>query len=362
MTLKLHRHCGVACLSFRASSVAAFSSTTTTTTTASSRPPCKLWYNDVYEVPLPPTHRFPMEKYSHVRRRLQQILTPAQLATFHVSPLASEADLTTTHTADYVARFLSNEFTARENRVVGFPWSPESVDRALSSVGGTVAATHAVCRGETPVAGHIAGGTHHAFADRGEGFCVFSDIAVAANVALRDYPQLVQKVLIVDLDVHQGNGNAVLFEDDPRVFTFSVHCTQNFFSKERVSDLDVELPKGSGDDDYVALLRKHLKPLLEHTQPDLVYYQSGVDVSRDDRLGHLELTADGVRRRNELVYDAVLNLNADGSSTSKKPPLLVVCMGGGYPKDLNPESSSFKAVVEHHAQVYVGAAQACARL
>ena len=234
-------------------------------------PPCQLFYNDVYEVPLPPTHRFPMEKYYHVRKRLQQILTPAGLASFSVSPLVSEADLTLTHDEEYVRRFLEGEFTARENRVVGFPWSPESVARALSSVGGTVSATHAVCGGGgSHVAGHIAGGTHHAFRDRGEGFCVFSDIAVAANVALRDYPDVVRRILIVDLDVHQGNGNAVLFRDDPRVFTFSAHCRGNYFSEKRASDWDVELEPGCGDDDYAAMLDETLGPLLAQTRPDLV--------------------------------------------------------------------------------------------
>ena len=319
---------------------------------------CKLFFNDVYHVPLSPTHRFPMEKYHGVRHRLQKML-PQRMATFEVSPCATEEDLVTTHEHEYVRRFLAGEFTDRENRVVGFPWSPESVARALSSVGGTVAATHAVCRGDCAVAGHIAGGTHHAFADHGEGFCVFSDIAVAANVALRDYPRDIRNILIVDLDVHQGNGNAVIFQNDSRVYTFSMHCRQNYFSQQQVSDMDVEVEAGTGDDAYCALLEEHLRLIMRRVQPDLVFYQSGVDVSATDRLGKLKLTTSGLRRRNELVYDTVFQYQQRfeewrGKRTRLKKPMLVVVMGGGYPKDLDPASDSFRAVVEHHADVYVG--------
>ena len=139
-------------------------------------------HRQVYEVPLPPKHRFPMDKYRLVRQRLMRVLLPGRLATFEVSPIATQEDLNTVHCPDYVRRYMHGEFSAAENRRVGFPWSPSSVDRALSSVGGTVAAMHALGRGEATVAAHVAGGTHHAFRDRGEGFCVFSDIAVAAGV------------------------------------------------------------------------------------------------------------------------------------------------------------------------------------
>ena len=164
----------------------------------------QLFYNDIYHVDMPPGHRFPMEKYRLVRRRLQWVLGPGQLAAFSESPLASVKDLSTAHCPNYVARYVTGRFTDAENRAVGLPWSPAAAARALSSVGGTVAATHAVLRGSgCAVSGHVAGGTHHAFRDRGEGFCVFSDIAVAARVALRDYPGVVRRVLVLDLDVHQ---------------------------------------------------------------------------------------------------------------------------------------------------------------
>ncbi len=167
----------------------------------------KLFYNDLYEVTLPPGHRFPMQKYRMVRDVLEQDADISDLVEFSPSPVASAGDLRTTHDPEYIKRFLCNQLTERENRNIGFPWSRASVKRALSSVGGTVAAMHAVCRDGYAAAGHLAGGTHHAFFDRGEGFCVFSDIAVAINVALRDYGEeaggWLSRVLIVDLDVHQ---------------------------------------------------------------------------------------------------------------------------------------------------------------
>jgi acetoin utilization deacetylase AcuC-like enzyme len=167
----------------------------------------KIFYNDLYEVALPPGHRFPMQKYRMVRELLQQDMDISDLVEFSPSPVASAGDLRTTHDPEYIKRFLCNQLTERENRNIGFPWSRAGVKRALSSVGGTVAAMHAVCRDGYAAAGHLAGGTHHAFFDRGEGFCVFSDIAVAINVALRDYGEeaggCLSRVLIVDLDVHQ---------------------------------------------------------------------------------------------------------------------------------------------------------------
>ena len=185
------------------------------------------YYNDVYTVVMPGTSSFPMEKYRYVREALQREFEGNGKATFHESPLATFDDLTTVHAADYVTRYLNNELSRLENRRIGFPWSEAHRDRALSSVGGTVAAMHTVLRpgvggAEGPrFAGHIAGGTHHAFRERGEGYCVFNDIAVAAACALRDYPDVVRRVLLIDLDVHQGNGSARIFASDPRVHTYS---------------------------------------------------------------------------------------------------------------------------------------------
>jgi acetoin utilization deacetylase AcuC-like enzyme len=307
-------------------------------------PPAPLFFNDTYQVVLPGTHSFPMAKYRYVREALQKELQ-SSAATFSESPLCSVDDLCTVHDPEYVRRFLNGELTRMENRRIGFPWSPESVDRALSSTGGTVAATHAVCQpGDmTPrFSGHIAGGTHHAFPDRGEGFCVFSDIAVAARVALRDYTTSVRQILIVDLDVHQGNGNAEIFANEPRVFTFSLQCEGNFFSKREQSDLDVDLPVGAGDAAYLAALAEHLPPLFERLQPDLTFFQAGVDPHEADRFGKLEVSSAGLKRRNKLVLD----LAAQHRSRC------VLTMGGGYPKDLDPKSRPFSQVVQAHLDCY----------
>ena len=301
------------------------------------------FYNDVYHVTLPTTSSFPMAKYRLVREALQRELSYSGSAVFFESPLVSIDDLPTTHTPEYVRRFLSNELSALENRRIGFPWSPESVNRALSSTGGTVAAMHAVCAPDATArfAGHIAGGTHHAFADRGEGFCVFNDIAVAANVALRDYTH-VRRILVVDLDVHQGKGGAVLFAGDERVFTFSLHCSGNLFSKRETSDLDVDLPVGAGDHAYLSALSEHLPSLFERIKPQLVFFQAGVDPHASDRFGKLELSSSGLKRRNKMVYDLAAQHRAR----------VVLTAGGGYPKDLNPASEAFHHVVQAHLDTY----------
>ena len=309
--------------------------------------------NDHWEYPLPTNHRFPMDKYRLVREQLER---EGLDATFRKSPLASVRDLKSTHCGAYCERFVSGALTKAENRNIGFPWSRAGVNRALSSTGGTVAAAAALAeamRGgdDAPrIAGHVAGGTHHAFFDRGEGFCVFSDIAVAANVLLRDYADVVAKILIVDVDVHQGNGNAVLFEREPAVTTFSMHCAANYFSDVETSDVDVEVPSGARDDEYLRLLKSYL-PLLARMKPDVVFLQAGVDISEHDRLGKLAVSLAGIRRRNALLYDVFLRAGAR----------VVVTMGGGYPRDLDPASPPYRATVDAHADVYREAVAAQAR-
>ena len=265
---------------------------------------------------------------------------------FTVSPLASIEDLSTTHSSDYIQRFMTGDQTQQELRNVGFPWSLESVQRAQSSVGGTVAAACAAIeaslrRSDNLTWGaHIAGGTHHAFYDRGEGFSVFSDIAVAANVALQRYPDKIRRILIVDLDVHQGNGNAVLFQGRPEVVTFSMQCKANYFSEKQDSDLDIELPVDCTDETYLATLNFWLKRFRQELDFDLIFFQAGVDVLEHDRLGRLALSHKGVRRRNEMVFDFARD--------SKVP--LVITMGGGYPRN-----KDWAPILEAHTDVYVGA-------
>lgn len=314
-----------------------------------------IFYNDVYNVVLPTTSRFPMLKYRAVRERLQHECQQNSNVTFHVSPLAKRIELTSTHCPKYVDRYLNGQMTEKEIRRAGFPWSEKHVQRATSSVGGTVAAMRAVLgtieSSSVPLADpyspaklscHVAGGTHHAFYDYGEGFCIFNDIAVAANLALLEHPNLVRRILILDLDVHQGNGNAVLFENEPRVFTFSMHCKENYFSPKQRSTIDIELDPETDDEGYLSKLKTWLPYLLDVYKPDLVFYQAGVDIWEGDRLGKLSVTREGLRRRNAIVLERLV----------RKGIPTVVTMGGGYPKNLEPESDPFQEIVECHCDVY----------
>lgn len=259
-------------------------------------------------------------------------------------------ELTTTHSPEYVDCYVRGDLTEEELRNVGFPWSISGVMRSLSSVGGTIAAAVSICdalRHDKPAApvwaAHVAGGTHHAFYDHGEGFCVFSDIAVAANVVLQRYPDVIRRILIIDLDVHQGNGNAVLFQGRSEVMTFSMHCEANYFSPKEESDLDIELPVNCTDETYLATLQHWLKVIgAQGGHFDLVFFQSGVDVHNEDRLGRMNLTSNGIKRRNELVFDFVRVKNLP----------LVITMGGGY-----PARDNWQPILEAHANVYFQAHQ-----
>ena len=279
-----------------------------------------------------------------------------------MSPLATFDELATTHSNEYINRFLTGDQTEQEQRNVGFPWSKQGVDRALSSVGGTLAAARDVCQlwqdqrhvisGPAPWAAHVAGGTHHAFYDRGEGFSVFSDMAVAANVVLQEFPSTIRKVLIVDLDVHQGNGNAVLFQKNPNVVTFSMHCEGNYFSKKEDSDLDIELPIDCNDQTYLMTLNHWLNQIHRENEKvddkiDLIFFQAGVDVLEVDRLGRMSLSLDAVSRRNNLMYAFAEKMNVP----------LVICMGGGYPR-----TDDWTPIIEAHANVYFQAHQFLSKL
>lgn len=333
-----------------------------------------IYYNDVYEVTLPPNHRFPMGKYRKVREKIQNVITSSSTSDskhrvaceFRISPLATISELSTTHSLHYIQRFMSGDLSESEIRNVGFPWSPSGVDRSRSSVGGTVAAAVAVCQElelrsshnsrrsslddeiYTPIDGccwgaHIAGGTHHAFHDYGEGFCVFSDIAVAVNVVLQRFPDLIKRVLIVDLDVHQGNGNAVLFHGRDDVFTFSMHCSANYFSEKQTSDLDIELPVDCNDETYLATLRHWLKQIQKNAGTfDFIFYQAGVDILVHDRLGRMNISPEGVKRRDTIIFDYAANV--------LQVPM-VMTMGGGYPRT----GTDWSHIIDAHANVYIEA-------
>lgn len=287
-----------------------------------------------YILPLPPGHRFPMLKYELLPEQLLHEGT-ATASDFFVPTPPPLADVLLTHEADYVHRLLHGQLTRQEERASGFPWSAALADREITLLGGTIGCAQRVLAG-AGVALNIAGGTHHAFAGRPEGFCLLNDQAVAANWLLAHEPARVCQILIIDLDVHQGNGTAAIFQHEPRVFTFSMHGARNFPGRKEVSDLDLPLPDGTGDDEYLGLLADTLPRLLdEQVRPDFVFYLSGVDVLATDKLGHLALTRAGCRRRDELVL----------SSLYQRSLPTVVCMGGGY-------SEKISDIVEAHANTY----------
>ena len=295
----------------------------------------KAFYSDHFVLPLPEGHKFPMAKYSRLRERLlaEGIVAPEDL---HEAPLASLDDLRLVHDPGYVDAVANGTVLAEVQRRIGFPWSPQMVERSRRSVGATIAAARAAL--DDGVAANLAGGTHHAFADRGEGFCVFNDVAVGVRVLQRD--SHATRVAIVDLDVHQGNGTAAIFTGDPSVFTFSMHGDKNFPFKKEVSDLDVPLADGTGDDEYLSLLRTHLPDVLNRHQPDFVFYLAGADPFEGDRLGRLKLTIEGLRRRDEIVMEAC--------TTARLP--VAISMSGGYANDID-------AIVIIHANTIQTAAR-----
>ncbi|QDV05452.1 Histone deacetylase-like amidohydrolase [Planctomycetes bacterium Poly30] len=252
----------------------------------------RVFYCDHFEVILPPNHRFPMQKYGLLRRRLvdEGLVEEADLIPARAAPLE---DIYAVHDAGYVQGFLDGTLDRKTIQRIGFPWSESMVMRSLGSVGSTLGAVEAAL--EDGISGSLAGGTHHAYRDFGSGYCIFNDLAIAAR-RLLDRGS-VERVLIFDVDVHQGDGTASIFADDRRVFTCSLHGARNFPSRKQSSDLDVPLEDGLGDDDYLAALDGALDEAMERARPDIVLYQGGVDVLEADRLGRLGLTREGCRER-----------------------------------------------------------------
>ncbi|MFM6954826.1 MAG: histone deacetylase [Sphingobacteriaceae bacterium] len=292
-------------------------------------------FDPIYAHPLPEGHRFPMLKYELIP---QQLLHEGAMESRHfVSPevLADEWVLTT-HDADYYFRLKNGQLSYQEERRIGFPYSPALVERELRIAKGTIdGCLFALSHG---IAFNVAGGTHHAGSNWGEGFCLLNDQAIAANYLLAS--KLASRILIIDLDVHQGNGTAEIFQNDARVFTFSMHGADNFpFRKER-SDLDIGLANGVGDTEYLALLEQALFPLLDNFAPDFVFYLSGVDILATDKLGKLALTKLGCKTRDTLVL---------GACKARNIPVQV-SMGGGYSPDI-------KDIVDAHCATYKAAAE-----
>lgn len=271
-----------------------------------------------YSVPLPAGHRFPMPKFHALRVELERQGLLGAANRFVPEP-APRSWLELVHTPDYVTQILAQTLPREAERRLGLPMCPEVANRARAATAGTVLAARLAL--EHGIACNTAGGSHHAFADAGTGFCVFNDVAVAAAVLLAEGS--VYRVLVVDLDVHQGDGTAALFQDDPRVFTLSLHAASNFPARKQRSDVDVPLARDLGDDAYMETLEATLPPVLDAFAPDLVFYNAGVDPHAADRLGHLALTDDGLLRREAYVL---------GTVAARGVPVVGV-IGGGYDHD-----------------------------
>lgn len=277
-------------------------------------------YHPDHVAPLPPGHRFPMGKFGRLYSVLIQdgVATPDQ---FHLPQPATPDLLALAHDPAYIAAYLEGTLPPKAMRRIGFPWDATLVQRTLTALGSTLlAAELALAHG---VACSTAGGTHHAFCDYGSGFCIFNDLAVTARALL--HRGAVQRILIVDLDVHQGDGSASILQEEAAIFTFSMHCEVNFPFHKQASNLDVGLPAGMEDDAYLATLAAYLPGLLEDFRPDLVLYDAGVDPHKDDLLGKLALTDAGLYRRDRFVIMEAL---------ARRIPIASV-IGGGYSTDVD---------------------------
>ncbi len=279
----------------------------------------RIFYSPYYYADIGENHVFPIRKFELVRDKLLADGTLQLSEIFEPSPAKIE-DVQLVHTEDYVTRLKNGTLTTKEVRRLGLPWSQALVRRSFLATSGTIkAAKHAL---ENQVSSNLAGGTHHAFPDRGEGFCVLNDVAVAIRVLQKE--NLAQRFLIVDCDVHQGNGTAFIFEKDADVFTFSMHGAKNYPLFKENSTVDIELPDRTGDAEFLEILSEALPRIFTH-EPDLVFYLGGADPFENDKLGRLGLTIEGLRRRDEMV----LNF-----ARERQIPI-VTTMSGGYAKDIN---------------------------
>lgn len=282
--------------------------------------PLHCWTSARYTIPLPAGHRFPIEKYALLR---DAVLASGLVApsTLHEPERASLDALRLVHTERYIDALVTGTLSDAEQRRIGLPWSEFLVERSFRAVGGTCEAARAAL--DYGVTMNLAGGTHHAFPDHGEGFCVFNDVAVAIRMLQRD--RRIRRAAVIDLDVHQGNGTHAIFADDHSVFTFSMHGGRNFPFHKVPGTLDVELADGTGDEAYLGALAENLPGVLTAAAPDLVIYLAGSDPHEGDRLGRLCLTFDGLARRDAMVLDACREVGIP----------VAVTIAGGYGRDIN---------------------------
>ncbi len=287
-------------------------------------------YSPVYRLRLPEGHRFPMLKYELIHEQLLYEGTCTDDNFFAPQPVDDRWVLGV-HTADYVRQLKTLTVPAEMVRRIGFPLTAELIEREWIITQGTIDCTQIARR--DGVAMNVAGGTHHAFPDRGEGFCMLNDVGVAAHYLLET--EQVQQILVIDLDVHQGNGTAAMFQHEPRVFTFSVHGKDNYPLRKEQSDLDVELPTGTADELYLNTLYDTLPKLIDRVQPDFLFYVSGVDILASDRLGKMAVSREGCQQRDRFVFEQAIQRNLP----------ITVSMGGGY-------SPRLTDIVEAHCNTF----------
>jgi len=277
----------------------------------------KAFYTDHFVLPLPPGHRFPMEKYS----RLRDMVSTLDMLELVEAPAASDTQILYAHDPNYLIKIIEGRLTPQEQREIGFPWSEKMVERSRRSAGATVAAAKIALKEGMAV--NLAGGTHHAYRDMGSGFCVFNDSAIAARTLQKEiHPHL--QVVIIDLDVHQGNGTASILKNDASIFTLSIHGENNFPFKKEQSDLDLGLADGCDDQTYLLALEQSLDQLSTRFKADCILYLAGADPHEGDRLGRLKLSKSGMQQRDKAVFQYALD---------RKLPL-AFSMAGGYGKEI----------------------------
>jgi acetoin utilization deacetylase AcuC-like enzyme len=281
----------------------------------------KAFYADHFVLPLPDGHRFPMPKYARLRERLlnEGIITPENM---FIPPAATDTDVLRCHEADYLERAKNGYLTEAELRRIGFPWSLQMIERSRRSSGATMAAARAALAGDG-FAVNLAGGTHHACRDHGEGFCVFNDVAITARAMQAE--GRVQRVVVIDCDVHQGNGTADITRDDPTIFAFSIHGEKNFPFRKVAGDLDIGLADGTTDDIYLELVYEGTRRAIMMSSPDLAIYIAGADPFEGDKLGKLKITKHGLAERDKIVFDL-----CEGAGLP-----VAIAMGGGYAPNID---------------------------
>jgi len=313
----------------------------------------RAYHSDHFVLPLPPGHSFPMTKYRLLREAAEATLPGVRVTE---APPASDGELALAHEPGWISAVVEGTTSAAQQREIGFPWSERMVERARRSVGATIAAARSALFDGEGVAANLAGGTHHAYAHKGSGYCVFNDVAVAARLMQAEWnrrKRRLLRVIVIDLDVHQGNGTAAIFADDPTVFTLSLHGAKNFPFRKEASDLDVELPDGCADAAYLAALDAALaQAWAQHGEqlPGLAFYLAGADPHENDRLGRLKISSDGLAERDRRVLQAL---------RERRIPV-ALSMAGGYGRELAITVAVQRRTLEIAHASWLGWAAECA--